>query len=349
MTSDAVLHLVVTRLERERPGIVSVHLADAGGGRLPPFEGGQHLTVDLPADGHGLPLRRTYTLSGTSGDGRAYRITVKREEPGGRASRHLHDRIAVGDILACLPPRGRFVLGDGERPVVLVSAGIGITPMVAMLEQLRRTRPEREAWFLHGSRGPGPLVEEVRALMAASPHRLVLFDSSDGRTGDRHGRIDIRALREVLPFGGYDFYLCGPQSFLSDLRAGLAGLDVPPDRIHWESFGTRGPPTKQPEPETLDPPPGAGAGAAPASSHTVTFARSGVTAIVAKDGATVLDAARTAGLDAAYSCEEGVCGTCRCRCLSGEITYIRDPVAWLEEDEILPCIARPRTDLEIDM
>jgi len=230
---------------RESADVTSFVLVSPDGGRLPEFEAGQHLPVELAIPGQASPVLRTYSLSGST-DAPHYRLSVKREARG-LASRYLHDELAVGSLLSAAAPQGSFTLDDAsERPVVLVSAGVGLTPLVSMLHTLVARDTGHAVWFVHGARDGQhhPLRREVERLVAsaASAHVHVAYSrpgpgDSLGRDYDSPGRIDSALLEKLLPGFDADFYLCGPRRFMAAIHAHLEERGVPPDRIRSESFG----------------------------------------------------------------------------------------------------------------
>jgi ferredoxin-NADP reductase len=216
------------------------------GGPLADFEAGQHLPIELePPEAE--PLRRTYSLSNGPGEER-YRISVKRE-PEGAASRYLHDTVEVGAFVNARVPAGAFVLDHGERAVVLVSAGIGVTPMLSMLHVLVARGGARPVWFVHGARDGRhhALAEEARDLTARGSavdlHVAYSRPGAEDREGrDYHseGRVDGELLASLLPDLDAEFYLCGPLAFMAEVQTDLERRGVSPDRIHSESFGPVG-------------------------------------------------------------------------------------------------------------
>jgi hypothetical protein len=228
----------------ESEGVASFSFIARDGGPLPDFEAGQHLPIELQIPGHDQPLRRTYSLSSAPGGDR-YRITVKRESQG-LVSRHLHDAVETGAIVDSRSPAGGFVLSAGSRPVVLLSAGVGLTPMVSMLHALAGPDDQRYVWFIHGARDghQHALSEEVDALATANDRIEVRVAYSRPRREDRfgvdyhcEGRIDAERVDAMLPDLDAEFYLCGPTGFLAGLSAGLEARGVPSERIHAETFG----------------------------------------------------------------------------------------------------------------
>ncbi len=242
---DAVRSLRLIDKIPESDDVASFVFASRDGGPLPDFEAGQHLPIQVRVPGHDAPLTRTYSLSnGPGGDG--YRISVKRE-PRGIVSRHLHDIVEVGDIVSASSPAGEFVLEPGGRPAVLISAGIGITPMLSMLHELVRVEDaERDVWFIHGARdgAHAALVDEARALVGSNSSANLHVSFSRPRSGDRdgvdydrEGRIDGALIEDLLPDLDADYYLCGPTAFLAGVSAGLVARGVDAGRIHAETFG----------------------------------------------------------------------------------------------------------------
>ncbi|TLM78590.1 pyridoxamine 5'-phosphate oxidase family protein [Microbulbifer harenosus] len=228
---------------KESEDVTSFEFVAQDSAALADFTPGQHLPIEVRIEGHTQPIRRTYSLSNAPGEGR-YRITVKRE-PQGTVSRYLHDTLAVGDIVNTRMPRGDFVLAHHDRPIALVSAGVGVTPMVSMLHALAGEAGERPVYFIHGVRNSRhhALANEVRAL--AKRHDKIRFNAvyskprnTDRQGNDYHhrGRISIELLKELVPGLDADFYLCGPEGFLADIVATLRQSGVQPERIHTETF-----------------------------------------------------------------------------------------------------------------
>ena len=245
-SAGAVRSLRLIEKRRESDDVTSFVLQARDDGELPAFEAGQHLPIELRVPTQATPIARTYSLSNAPGDPH-YRISVKRE-PQGAASRHLHDTLEVGATIAARAPAGDFVLDHGTRPVVLVSAGIGVTPMVSMLHALG-AQPGRPVHFVHGARDGRhhALAAEVRSGVEArgdtSLHVVYSRPRAEDRQGsdyDSEGRVDAALLERVLPDLDAEYYLCGPLPFMADLAAGLEARGVPAERIHSESFGPVG-------------------------------------------------------------------------------------------------------------
>lgn len=235
---------VVADKIRESAVITSFLLRPRDGGAVIRHKPGQYLSFLLPIAGQ-TPVRRNYSIS-SAPDGCTYRISVKREEQGA-ASRWLHDRVRVGDILAVAPPAGDFFLPERpQRPVVLLSGGVGLTPMVSMVETIAAHHPALETHFVHGttSGATHAMDQHVRTLARHHGKIAVATFYSDPEEGERagvshdfDGFISIDWLKENTPFESADFYLCGPKPFLRFIAGGLAQAGVSADRIHYEFFG----------------------------------------------------------------------------------------------------------------
>lgn len=338
----------VARIAQESSTIRSFQLEPDDGAGLPLFQAGQHLPIRLRLASAAAPLIRTYTIAAAPSDGH-FRISVKRD---GQVSQYLHDRIAVGDRIEARAPDGTFTVDALEsRPLVLVSAGVGITPMLAMLRHVLyeglRTRRVRRTWFLHGARnqserafdqelaeltklGKGA-ISLVRALSQPEPGAV------QGVDFDYQGRLDVQILKRVLPLDDYDYYLCGPAAFTQGIYDGLRALRIPDDRIHAEAFG----------PSTLVRTLEAGQSLQPALTPAATvpvqvvFARTGTEARWHPGSGSLLDLAEQHGLAPEFSCRGGTCGTCRGRILDGEVTYLVQPSAATDRGTALLCCAVP--------
>ncbi|WP_423395063.1 pyridoxamine 5'-phosphate oxidase family protein [Burkholderia sp. LMG 21824] len=337
-SSPAWRPLRIAKIVDEARAIRSFHFEPADGGALPAYEAGQHLALRVALPGGDAPVIRSYTLSDAPG-GAHYRITVKRE---GRVSAWLHDHAQAGMTLDAQMPRGRFSFDlASPRPAVFVSAGIGITPMIAMLRRaLADDQPSRRVVFVHGAREPDdrPFAEAL-ARVAAVDGRLSLhwFDSHPHEGSAAHaGRIDIAQLKRILWFDDYDFYLCGPSAFMRDLYDGLRALNVPDERIRFEAFG----PSSVARSATR-------ASATPAvASVPVVFRRTGREAAWTPAGGTLLEFAEGQRVDVPSECRSGSCGTCATRVLSGAVDYEQAPDAPVEPGCALLCIARPAQGTE---
>ncbi|MFM0142853.1 pyridoxamine 5'-phosphate oxidase family protein [Paraburkholderia sp. RL18-085-BIA-A] len=339
-------NLKVVALADETPSVRSFYFEPIDGVPLPPFQAGQFLPIRVPVSGADAPLLRTYTLS-DSHDARRYRISVKRE---GVASNWLHDHLVVGAQIEARRPAGTFIYDEhSRRPAVFVSAGIGITPMIAMLHHALRSSGGDEAhgaskrlFFIHGARRDQerPFSAHLRDIATDHPAvSLHLFDSAaEGRPeGVSAGRVSFDALKRVLPLDDYNFYLCGPEQFMRNIYEGLRSLNVADERIRFEAFG----PASVKRTAAPRDAPAADSKARDANAVTVTFARSARTvAWLPRDGS-LLEFAETHGVDARSSCRSGMCGTCSARLLFGKVQYDGEVEADIEPGHALICMARP--------
>ncbi len=246
-SAESVRSLRLVEKTRESDDVTSFVFEARDGGPLPSFQAGQHLPIELHVPGLEEPVRRTYSLSGAPSDER-YRISVKRE-PRGLASRHLHDSVEVGTILEARTPAGDFLLPCSKCPVVLVSAGVGVTPMASMLHDLAAQNGERPVWFVHGARDGDhhPLAREVRELAARNPGVRVHVaysrpkpEDAFGTDYDSEGRVDGTLLSKLMGNLDAHYMLCGPKRFMADVQSALERRNVPAERIHTESFGPVG-------------------------------------------------------------------------------------------------------------
>lgn len=243
--NDRARKLQLLRREGESENITSFYLAPADGRPLAPFKPGQHLPIAVQIPGQSGMTERTYSLSGAAHELTHYRLSVKREEKG-LMSRFLHDQFQPGDVIEAHPPAGDFTLPGGHGPVVLVSAGVGLTPMIPMLHALADS--DRPAWYIHAARNgrEHAMSEEVNEILKKNDRlqKCVFFSQPDRQ--DRHGtdydvkgRLTAEEIVRRQSGQKTQFMLCGPTAFLSDLRTGLEAHGIPPENIHVETFGSR--------------------------------------------------------------------------------------------------------------
>jgi ferredoxin-NADP reductase/MOSC domain-containing protein YiiM/ferredoxin len=346
--------LRVTGIERESDSVVSVWLADRGGATLPPAQAGQYLTLRLEPEQQQRSVLRNYSLSGEPG-AEHYRITVKLE-PVGVASGYLHTRLAVGDELDVAAPRGTFILDEKRVPVLMISAGIGATPVLAMLHALAKERSEREVWWLYGARSSRehPFAAEARELLAALPNVRTHFcysrpgpDDLEGRDFDSVGHLTASLLAELELPRDAEAYVCGPTPFMEEISAGLSSIGLGAAHIHTEPFGpapgsTPGiaaTPTRKPHPPRGTP------GAGP----TIEFARSNLAIPWSDDYASLLELAEACDVPVRWACRTGVCHTCETTLITGSVDYKPDPVEPPADGSALICCSRPRDDVALDL
>jgi uncharacterized protein len=330
----------------EAEGIVSFHLAPHDGKPLPPFQPGQYLTFQFKLPGVDQPLIRCYSLSERPGIPDRYRVTIKRV-PGGRISNHLHDHVQVGDSLDVKAPAGHFALDLEKRtPVVLIAGGVGVTPLLAMLNALAAQGGSREVWFFYGVRNGAEQVMKSHLRELASHFlglRLHVCHSQPTEADRAAGafqhaeRVTLELLKRELPSNQFEFYLCGPAPMMSDLVEGLRNWGVSSDRIFFEAFG----------PATVRKP-ALESGSTTRVAVKIQFSRSGRTCAWNADAGSLLDFAQQNGVTIDAGCRAGNCGTCLVAVKSGEVTYLREPGIPVEAGSCLACVAVPKTALTLD-
>lgn len=344
-SSTAWRTLRVAGVHDESPSIRSFHFEPVDGRPLAPFEAGQYLPLRVTMPGSDKPLMRTYTLSAAhdAAHPARYKISVKRD---GAVSRWLHEHASTGLLIDTLAPRGSFKLDTrSPRAIVLAAAGIGITPMLAMLDAAQALEPQRRIHLFHATRGEHerPFAAALRDIERAHANVSVhLYDSAaqhDSPDGDRlAGRVNIDALRRSLPFDDYDFYLCGPEAFMRDLYDGLRAMNIADERIRFEAFGPsslkRGPARTAADENVAR---------EPTNGAPVTFARTGKTVSWQPQQGSLLDTAERCGIDAPFNCRSGTCGTCAARVLAGSVEYDEQPEFEVEANQALICVGHPAT------
>jgi ferredoxin-NADP reductase/MOSC domain-containing protein YiiM/ferredoxin len=346
--------LEVTAIEHESDSVISVRLEDPDRKPLPTARPGQYLTLRIQPDDAARPLLRNYSLSGPP-DAGYYRIAVKREH-NGAASGYLHTRLAVADQLDVAAPRGTFILAESEDPVLLISAGIGATPVLAMLNALAEQPSTRQIWWLHGARSSHEhsFAAESRTLLAKCPNTLVRVyysrpatEDVQGRDFDTAGHLTPSALLELEPPRNAQAYICGPTGFMSELSAALASIGLDAARIHTEPFG--------PEPQST---PGIAATSTRAphlppgpsgDGPTIQFARSNLSVPWSKDYGSILELAEACDIPVRWSCRTGVCHTCETTLITGELHYDPDPLEPPADGSALICCSQPHDDIALDL
>jgi ferredoxin-NADP reductase/MOSC domain-containing protein YiiM len=346
--------LRVSQKIRESRSVTSLVLEPVDGHPLATPLPGQFMVLRLQP-GADLPaLMRSYSFSNEPSAER-YRVSIKRE-PHGAAGAYIEDKLQTGDVVEASAPRGSFTLRPGDDPVILLSAGIGATPVLAMLHALAAEASPREVWWLYGARDgrEHPFAGEVRRLLTALAHghSHVCYSAPDpedspGRDFDARGRLDIPVLQELHVPRDADFYLCGPPAFMKDLTVGLARWGLAASRIHTEMFGSG--PSKTPgiaasprRPPHMPPgPPGAG--------PLVSFARSGLDVPWGPGFQSVLELAEACDIPVRWSCRTGVCHTCETGLVAGTVAYQPDPIDAPSNGNVLICCSRPQGDIVIDL
>jgi ferredoxin-NADP reductase/MOSC domain-containing protein YiiM/ferredoxin len=346
--------LVVTSIDHESADVLSFAMRSADSHPLPMALPGQYVVLRLKPAG-GPTLFRSYSLSGLLSTER-YRISVK-IEPNGAAGSYLREHLLVGDRLDVSSPRGSFVLQPGERPIVLLSAGIGATPVLAMLHALAAARSTRHVMWLHTARDGRhhPFAGEVRRLMRAltNGHSYVCYtrpDSLDKTGGDFNatGRFSRSVFEGIGLPRDADVYLCGPTEFMAEMKEALAALGVLPERVHIEIFnggesmtpGVVGAVTRAPHPPRDE------ANTGP----LVSFARSSISAHWdASRYGSILEMAEACDVPVRWACRTGVCHNCESGLVSGAVVYGPEPLDKPADGNLLVCCSRPTSDVVIDL
>ncbi len=346
--------LTVTAIEPESESVISIRLADPDGAPVPAARPGQYLTLRLSPGNGQRPVLRNYSLSGAP-DAGSYRITVKREQAGA-ASGYLHGRLRVGAQIDIAAPRGTFILEAADAPVLLISAGIGATPVLAMLHALATAHREREVWWLQAARNgrQHPFAAEARALLASLPNARThvcysrpAADDREGRDFDHAARLTASLLAELEPPREADAYLCGPIPFMDEISAGLAAMGIEASRIHTEPFGPA--PSLTPgiaatPSRTPHPPAGR-----PGTGPTIEFARSNLAVAWSDDYASLLELAEACDVPVRWSCRTGVCHSCETTLIAGAVDYSPDPVEPPADGSVLICCSQPRDVVALDL
>ena len=342
-------NFVVTRKVAESEDITSFYLQPEDKQEIPNFKPGQYLTIKLDIPGQAKPVIRTYTLSDYVEPCDHYRLSIKRERqpkgqdvPAGLASNFMHDLAIEGTVIAAKPPSGKFILDVQQSlPAVLVSNGVGITPMMSMAKAATQLRLDRTIWFVHGARDGSHQAfrHEVMELAAQNSKLMVHYAYSRPTAEDRGryqstGYVDTALLLRLVGQEA-EYYLCGSPPFLQSLRDGLKQAGIPDRRISFEVFTsskagvTESAPTAEPA--------------------EITFTKSSKTVTWQPEDGSILELAEANGLNPPFSCRQGICGTCMCKLTEGEVEYLQPPTAEIEPGSVLICISRPKTALAIDI
>ncbi|HBJ68153.1 FAD-binding oxidoreductase [Alcaligenes phenolicus] len=377
-------------LEKQRESeVITSFVLQPVDGVMQPYQPGQYLVFRLEIDGQ--IVLRNYSVSGDPDCTDRLRISVKHEKApagssvaDGLASSYLHQQVQPGDVLSAAGPMGEFVLDESsQRPVVLLSGGVGQTPLLAMLHRLLK-RSQRKVYVIHACDNSvvHAFADEMRELVAQREGVQLYFcyrnpTEHDEQAGLHHvaGLITREQLQRWLPLDDYEFYLCGPSAFMQSNYGVLRSLGVARERIHYEFFG---PATVlentladdgaasavqdqvQPAPSSrvdanvleLDLPVEAVRGAATAAedaAQTVTFLPDGRQAQWHEDCPSLLDLAEETGLSPDFNCRAGLCNTCMCTLVSGEVDYFEEPLDPVPEGKVLLCCSRPRGPVAVEL
>jgi hypothetical protein len=342
-------NFVVIRKVKESEEITSFYLQPQDNGELPEFQPGQFLTIKLNIPGQTKPVIRTYSLSDYPDRWSYYRLSIKREPapqgvevPPGVASNFMHDHVDEGSIILAKPPSGNFILDVQKTiPAVFISNGVGITPMISMAKAATRLNLERPLWFIHGARDGRyhAFREEVRAIAAQNPNLRTHFVYSRPREEDSGyyhstGYVDTELIQSLV-MQEAEYFLCGSPPFLASMRQGLQDAGVPESRVFFEMFTRAAKVTNPPAPAETS--------SDRIDSAAIVFAQSDRTITWEPDADSILEFAEANDLNPPYSCRQGICGTCQCKLLEGEVEYQETPTAEIEDGAVLICISKPKT------
>ena len=341
-------NFVVTRKVKESEEITSFYLQPEDKGEIPTFQPGQFLTIQLEIPGQPKPIIRTYSLSDYSELQNFYRLSIKREPsppeldvPAGLASNFMHDQVQEGSVIPAKPPNGTFILDVRSRlPAVLISNGVGITPMISMAKAATQLNPDRPIWFVHGAKNGQfhAFRDEITGVAAQNPNLMIHFAYSRPQAEDAGhyhstGHVTTELVRSLVSHEA-EYFLCGSPPFLASLREGLKDAGVPESRVFFESFMKAG--NVIPDSSSSEVSNGQ-------EGAEITFDQTGKTATWMANSTNLLDFAEANDLNPPYSCRQGICGTCICKILDGEVEYVETPTAEIEEGSVLICIAKPKT------
>jgi ferredoxin-NADP reductase/MOSC domain-containing protein YiiM len=343
----------VANIHRESDSVTSFILKPIDGQPLPVFQAGQFVVLRLHLEPDKPPVLRSYSLSDLPVADH-FRISVK-SELNGIGSSFLCDRAREGDLLDVSAPRGSFTLRPSQSPVVLLSAGVGATPVMSMLHTLAAERSQRVIWWIYGARNrvDHPFAQESRSLLKqlSRGRGYVVYSrpaaiDQVGADFDARGRIDTALLERIGVSQGSDFYLCGPTSFLQNMRDGLRTWGVLAENVHTEIFGslesiTPGMAHVDHTPHLPEGPPGSG--------PAVSFARSGITIAWDRKFASLLELAEACDVPVRFSCRTGVCHTCVTGLIGGSIIYNPEPLERPSSGNVLVCCSQPNEGITLDL
>jgi MOSC domain-containing protein YiiM/ferredoxin-NADP reductase len=347
---------IVDRKVLESRSITSFYLVPEDGEPLPPYMPGQFLTFKLSIPGFAKPVVRTYTLSDCPCQTEYYRITIKQEPPPEdpeiiSGSNYFHDRVEPGTRLLAAASRGDFFLDPNEEtPVVLLNGGVGMTPMISMLNAIVDSGRKRPVWFVHGTRnGLHHAMREHMRRSAAENDNITVHvrysrprpEDVRGRDYDSSGHVNVELLKNLLPNNDMDFYLCGPPPFMHGLIRGLWEWGVPERRIRFEVFGSDvlmldGTRPRQKKKASAE------------AAYEIVFSQSGISAQWDPECENLLNFAEEQGVFPDFGCRAGICQTCGYPLLEGEVDYNFEPLTPPYPGQVLLCCTRPKSNLVID-
>lgn len=348
----------VAKKLQECSGVSSFYLKPHDGKPLPPYKPGQYITFQLNIPGVSKPVVRCYSLSDSPHHSDYYRVTIKKEPappnrpelPPGVASSFFCDRVKEGDILDVKAPGGGFFLDmSKDTPVVLVSGGVGVTPMLSMANAIVASGSRREAWFFFGARNRTEHIHKEEMLKLAAEHDNIHLnvcysrpDAEDKKGVDYHheGRVSVELFKELLPSNNFEYFLCGNGAFMKSITDGLEEWGVPEKNVYFEAFGPATVKKKTAAPT-------AAAEAGPTGIE-VTFSKTGKKCSWSAATGSLLDFALEQGVRIDSGCRAGSCGSCLVAIKSGDVEYVTEPGEKPESGSCLTCICKPRGNLVLD-
>ena len=343
----------VAHIHKESESVTSFVLAPIDGQPLTVFQAGQFVVVRLQVERDKPAVLRSYSLSDLPAADH-FRISVK-SEPHGIGSAFLCNRTREGDVLDVSAPRGSFTLRPGDDPVVLLSAGVGATPVMSMLHALAAEKSQRQIWWIYGAhnRVNHPFAEESRFLLKqlSRGKSYIMYSrpaatDSVGNDFDASGHIDVALLDRIGVTPNSDFYLCGPSSFLGNMRDGLRNWGVLAENVHTEIFGalediTPGMAEVVHAPHLPQGTPGSG--------PSVSFARTEITVAWDPKFGSLLELAEACDVPVRWSCRTGVCHTCITGLIGGSISYNPEPLERPTPGNVLVCCSQPDANVTVDL
>ncbi len=351
-------NFVVDRKVQESQEITSFYLKPQDAGKLPDYKPGQFLTIKLDIPEQPRPVIRTYSLSDYNNEAGYYRLSIKKEGvpkgldvPPGVASNFMHNVIEEGSIIPAKPPNGKFFIDvPSSIPAVLISNGVGITPMIAMAKACIKSNPNRHLWFLHGARNGDyhAFRDAILALGEENPNLHIHYKYSRPRPEDEgfyhsQGYVDkelletkiIPEIQQIYGASNAEYFLCGSPKFMDSLRNGLGELGVTEEQVFFESFSKGGATKGNTKPVTNN--------SSELDSAEIVCAASGKTLTWQKGNGTILDFAEENGINPPYSCRQGICLTCMSELQEGEVEYVEPPTNEPDAGNVLICICQPKT------
>lgn len=352
--------IIDRKFENNAQDIASFYLVPYDRRPLPPFRPGQFLTFELKVPGEAHTLTRCYSLSDSPSQNQHYRISIKRldaplnapaDTSPGLSSNYFHDHLCEGSIVNVHAPAGDFCLDEtSERPVVFIAGGVGLTPLVSMLNTLLASNSQREIWFFYGVRNSAEHAMYQHLDQASREYKNLHVVTAYSQPGPAcrkdidyniEGHINIDVLQFLLKARNYEFYICGPQPMMDSISLDLSHWGVPEEDIKMETFGAGQVKTEVPlhEDEELE----------DDEAFQVVFARTGKTVRWTRRMGTLLELAEAHGVKTRYNCRSGVCGTCKTGLKRGNISYIRTLTKKPDRGYCLPCSAHPKSDVVLDL